>query len=159
VKTGISAALITVILAAAVTACSSSPGGAVGTRSHASAGSTAPAATAVLSSDPICQRFHRELTAWKAAVAEPGNANTVLLNSSTRAAWQKFGHQLVQLSHAAKRGNDAVDTRTAKVLARTASLVTTQATEPVRRATGAQYQRTATGLQEVTGDCTILSRS
>ncbi len=157
-KIGIPAVLLIAALATAVTACSSSPESAAGAHSHASGGSTPPAITAVLSSIPVCRRFQRDLTTWKTAVAEPGNASTVLLNSATRPAWLKFGHQLGQLSHADIRGKDAsVAARTAKNLARTASLLTMQGTEPISQTTSGQYQRTVTGLQDVTADCTILS--
>jgi hypothetical protein len=168
VKIGIPAVLLTAALATAVTACSSSPesaagpqshvspGAAAGQRSQASGGSTAN--TAVLSSNPVCRRFQRDLSAWTAAVAEPGNASTVLLNSATRPAWLKFGHQLGQLSHADIRGKDAsVAARTAKKMARTASLLKTQGTEPISHTTSGQYQQTVTDLQDVTADCINLS--
>jgi hypothetical protein len=158
VKIGIPAVVLAAALATAVTACSSSPESAAEPRSHASRASTAPANTAVLSSDPVCRRFQQDLSAWKAAVAEPGTASTVLLNSATRAAWLKFGHQLRRLSHADIRGKDAsVDARTTKNLARTASLLTTQGTEPISQTTSGQYQRTVIELQDVTADCTVLS--
>src|SRR6266851_8575917 len=91
------AVVITAALATAVTACSS-PHAA---KSHvgASPGSSSGTA-ATLYRNPVCRRFQQDLTVWKAAVAEPGDASTVLLNSATRPAWLKFGRQLRQLSHA-----------------------------------------------------------
>ena len=68
-----------------------------------------------------------------------------------------FGHQLGQLSHATKGGNATPKAaRTGKDLARTASLITQQGTEPFSQSTSAQYQQTVADLQYVTGDCAIL---
>lgn len=164
-KIGMPAVLISAALTTAVTACSGSPAAVTGPRSHVSpaavagaGGHASPAITAVLSSDPVCRRFQRDLSAWQATVAEPGTESTVLLNSSTRPAWLKFGHQLEQLSREKVHGKDAnADARTAKNLARTASLLTTQGTEPISQTTSGQYQRTVTDLQDVTADCTTLS--
>jgi hypothetical protein len=146
-------------LATAVTACSSSsPSASAGKPDHAaSAGVTAApkGAAVVLSSDPVCRQFQKDLKVWKAAIAEPGDASTVLLNTSTRPAWVRFGRQLRQLSQAETAGKNPA--RTAKTLARTATLVTTQGTEPFRQFSGAQYQRTLTLVEDVTGDCTTLA--
>jgi hypothetical protein len=46
--------------------------------------------------------------------------------------------------------------RTRKDLARTASLIMLQGTEPFSQSTGAQYQQSVADLQYVTGDCTVL---
>lgn len=158
-KIGMPAVLIAAAaLATAVTACSSSSLSAAGKPGHAaSPGVTAApkGAAVVFSSDPVCRQFQKDLKVWKAATAEPGDASTVLLNTFTRPAWRKFGRQLEQLSQTETAGKDAA--RTAKTLARTATLVTTQGTEPFRQFSGAQYQRTVTLLEEVTGDCTTLS--
>ena len=159
-KIGMPAVLITAAaLATAVTACSSSPPSAAANQHHgASPGITAApgaAAAAVLSSNPVCRQFQQDLKAWKTGIAEPGDVSTVLLNVSTRPAWLKFGRQLTELSHAETGGKNPA--RTAKTLARTATLVTEQGTEPFRQFTGAQYQRTVTLIEDVTGDCTTLS--
>jgi hypothetical protein len=161
VKIGMPAVLIiAAALASAVTACSSSSPSATGKpHSSASPGITAgPGKVAARSSDPVCRKFQKDLNAWKAAVTEPGDASTILINASTRPAWVKFGRQLGELSHAAAQSAATKKAaRTKKDLARTASLVTLQGTEPVREVTGAQYQRTVAQLQYVTGDCTVLS--
>jgi hypothetical protein len=158
VKIGMPAVLITAVLAAAVTACSSSPPATTAKLHPRVSGVTAgPGVAAAFSKDPVCQRFQRDLKAWKSAVTEPGEASTVLLNTSTRAAWVKFGRQLEQLSHGAAQGAAAKKAaRTKRDLARTASLVTLQGTEQIRQVTGAQYQRTVILLENVTGDCTVL---
>ena len=162
-KIGMPAVLITAAaLATAVTACSSSPPSAVANQHHgASPGITAApgaAAAAVVSSNPVCRRFQQDLKAWKTGIAEPGDASTVLLNVSTRPAWLKFGRQLEQLSQANIGGKDPkVAARAAKDLARAAALVRVQGTEPFRQFTGTQYQRTVTLIEDVTGDCTVLS--
>jgi hypothetical protein len=159
VKIGMPAVLIAAAaLATAVTACSSSSPSAASRPDHvASPGVTAApkGAAVVFSSDPICRQFQKDLKVWKTATAEPGDASTVLLNASTRPAWRKFGRQLEQLSQVETAGKNPA--RTAKTLARTASLVTQQATEPFRQFSGAQYQRTVTLIEDVTGDCTTLS--
>lgn len=156
-KIGMPAVLIIAALATAVTACSSSS--TTGT-SHAGAspGITAgPGQVAALSSDPVCRKFQKDLNAWKSAVTEPGDASTILINPATRPAWVKFGRQLGELSHAVTQGTATKKAaRTKRDLARTASLVMLQGTEPVRKVTGTQYQRTVTQLQYVTGDCTVL---
>jgi hypothetical protein len=161
VKIGMPAVLITAAaLATAVTACSSSSPVAGGQHHGASPGVTAgpKGVTVVLSSDPVCRQFQKDLKAWKAAITEPGDASTVLLNASTRPAWVKFGRQLRQLSQAETGNkNPREAARTAKTLARTASLVTLQGTEPVRQITGVQYQRTITLIEDVTGGCTVTS--
>ena len=158
-KTGIPAVLIAAVaLATAVTACSNSSPSAAGKPDHgASPGITAgpKGAAVVFSSDPVCRQFQKDLKVWKTAIAEPGDASTVLLNASTRSAWVKFGRQLRQLSQADTGGKSPA--RTAKTLARTATLVTQQGTEPFRQFTGAQYQRTVTLIEDVTSDCTTLS--
>jgi hypothetical protein len=158
VKISKPAVLIAAALATAVTACSSSPHVTAAKLHPRVSGVTAgPGIAAALSKDPACQRFQRDLKAWKSAVTEPGDASTVLLNASTRGAWVKFGHQLGQLSHTAKAGNGTPKAaRTRKDLARTASLITLQGTEPFSQNTGAQYQQTVADLQYVTGDCTVL---
>jgi hypothetical protein len=159
VKISKPAVLITAVLAAAVTACSSSSPSATGKpRASASPGITAgPGKVAALSSDPVCRKFQKDLNAWKTAVTEPGDASTILINASTRSAWTKFGRQLDQLSHAAAQSTAAKKAaQTKRDLARTASLVTLQGTEPLREVTGAQYQRTVAQLQYVTSDCTVL---
>jgi hypothetical protein len=161
VKIGMPAVLITAaVLATAVTACSSSPS-ATSTKSHrgASPGITAgpEGVAAVLSSNPVCRRFQQDLKAWKTGIAEPGDVSTVLLNASTRPAWLKFGRQLEQLSQADIGSKDPkVAARTVKDLARTAVLLREQGSEPFRQFTGAQYQRTVTLLEDVTGDCAAL---
>lgn len=155
-KIGLPAVLITAALVAAVTACSSPPAG----HGHSGASSSGSGAgtAATLYRNPVCRQFQRDLSTWKAAVAEPGDASTVLLNSSTRSSWVKFGRQLRQLSHADIGGNNAAAAkRAANELARTATLVTRQGTEPVRQITSVQYQRTVTNLEHVTTDCTALS--
>ena len=155
-KVGLPAVLTTAALAIAVTACSS-PHAAKG-HSGASSGSSAGTA-ATLYRNPVCRRFQQDLTVWKAAVAEPGDASTVLLNSATRPAWLKFGRQLRQLSHANMGGKDAsAAAQAVEELARMATLVTRQGTEPVRQITSVQYQRTVTSMEHVTADCTALSR-
>jgi hypothetical protein len=158
VKISKPAVLITAVLAAAVTACSSSPPATTAKLHPRVSGVTAgPGVAAAFSKDPVCQRFQRDLKAWKSAVTEPGEASTVLLNTSTRAAWVKFGRQLEQLSHAAAQGAATKKAaRTKRDLVRTASLVTLQGTEQIRQVTGAQYQRTVILLENVTGDCTVL---
>jgi hypothetical protein len=159
VKISKPAVLITATLAtAAVTACSSSPHVTAAKLHPRLSGVTAgPGIAAAFGKDPVCQRFQRDLKVWKSAVTEPGDASTVLLNTSTRAAWVKFGNQLDQLSHVAKAGNATPKAaRTRKDLARTASLITLQGTEPFSQSTGAQYQQTVADLQYVTGDCTVL---
>jgi hypothetical protein len=159
VKIGIPAVLIAAVaLATAVTACSSSSPSAADKPSHgASPGITAApkGAAAVFSSDPVCRQFQKDLKVWKSAIAEPGDASTVLLNASTRTAWAKFGRQLRQLSEAETGGKNRA--QAAKTLARTATLVTQQGTEPFRQFTGAQYQRTVTLIEDVTSDCATLS--
>jgi hypothetical protein len=162
VKIGMPAVLITAAaLATVVTACSSSPPSAAANQHHgASPGITAgpKGASVVLSGDPVCRQFQKDLKAWKAAIAEPGDAATVLLNASTRPAWMKFGRQLGQLSQAETAGkNPRQAARTARTLARSASLLTLQGTEPIRQFTGMQYERTVVLLEEVTGDCTAVS--
>ena len=160
-KIGMPAVLITAAaLATVVTACSSSPSAAGKPGHSASPGITAgPKGIAVaFSRDPVCRQFQKDLKVWEAAIAEPGDAATVLLNTSTRPAWMKFGRQLRQLSQAETAGkNPRKAARTASTLARTASLLTLQGTEPNRQFTGPQYQRTTTLLEDVTGDCTVLS--
>ena len=156
-KIGLPAVLITAALAAAVTACSSPPAGHGHSGTSSSSGSGAGTA-ASLYRNPVCRQFQRDLSTWKAAVAEPGDASTVLLNPSTRSAWVKFGRQLRQLSHADIGGsNAAAARRAANELARTAALVNRQGTEPVRQITSVQYQRTVTNLEHVTTNCTALS--
>jgi hypothetical protein len=157
VKISKPAVVITAALAA-VTACSSSPHVTAAKLHPRVSGVTAgPGIAAAFSKDPVCQRFQRDLKVWKSAVTEPGDASTVLLNTSTWTAWVKFGHQLGQLSHPAKGGNATPKVaRTRKDLARTASLITLQGTEPFSQSTGAQYQRTVADLQYVTGDCTVF---
>ena len=156
-KIGLPAVLITAALAAAVTACSSPPAG----HGH-SAGASPPgggAGTAAsLYRNPVCRQFQRDLSTWKAAVAEPGDASTVLLNASTRSAWVKFGRQLRVLSRSDIGGSNAVAARrAANEMARTSALVTRQGTEPVRQITSGQYQRTVTNLEHVATECTALS--
>jgi hypothetical protein len=124
VKISKPAVLIAAALAtAAVTACSSSPHMTAAKLHPRVSGVTAgPGIAAAFSKDPVCQRFQRDLKVWKSAVTEPGDASTVLLNTSTRDAWVKFGHQLGQLSHAAKGSNATRKAaRTRRDLARTAS--------------------------------------
>jgi hypothetical protein len=162
VKIGMPVVLIAAAaLATAVTACSSSSPSVSGKPDHAaSPGVTAApkGAAVVFSSDPVCRQFQKDLKVWKSAIAEPGDASTVLLNASTRSAWMKFGRQLAQLSQAETAGkNTREGARTAKTLARTASLVRLQGTEPFHQFSGAQYQRTVTLIEDVTGDCTTLS--
>jgi hypothetical protein len=158
VKISMPAVLITAALAAAVTACSSSPHVTAAKPHPRVSGVTAgPGVAAAFSKDPVCRRFQQDLKVWKSAVTEPGDAATVLLNTSTRDAWVKFGRQLGQLSHTAKAGHGtAKAARTRKDLARTASLITLQGTEPFSQSTGAQYQQTVADLQYVTGDCAVL---
>jgi hypothetical protein len=158
VKIGMPAVLITAAaLATALTACSSSPSAAAKPNHGASPGITAApnGAAVVFSSDPVCRQFQKDLKTWKTAVTEPGDASTVLVNTSTRSAWVKFGRQLRQLSE--ERAGVKNPARTAKSLARAASLVTQQGTEPFRQFSGAQYQRTTTLIEDVTGECTVLS--
>jgi hypothetical protein len=160
VKIGIPAVLITAaaLVAVAVTACSSSSPVANGKSAHgASPGVTAgpKGVSVVLSSDPVCRQFQKDLKTWKTAIAEPGDASTVLVNTATRPAWVKFGRQLTQLSEEKTGGKHPRET--ARTLARAASLVTEQGTEPFRQFTGAQYQRTVTLLEGVTGDCATIS--
>ena len=161
-KIGMPAVLITAAaLATAVTACSSSPLSAAANQHHgASPGITAgpKGVAAVLSNNPACRQFQQDLKAWKTSIAEPGDASTVLLNVSTRPAWLKFRRELEQLSQADIGGKDPkVAARMAKDLARTAALVRVQGTEPFRQFSGAQYQRTVTLIEDVTGDCIALS--
>jgi len=157
VKIGLPAVLIAAALATAGTACSNSSH-AGKPHDGASSGSSAGTA-ATFYRNPVCRQFQQDLSAWKAAVAEPGDASTVLLNSATRPAWLKFGRQLRQLSHATIGGNNAsAAARAAQELGRTATLVTRQGTEPVRQITSAQYQRTVTSLEHLTTDCTALAR-
>jgi hypothetical protein len=157
VKISKPAVLLTAVLAAAVTACSSSPSATTGKpHPHASGVTAGPGVATTFSSNPVCRQFQKDLNAWKAAVAEPGDAATVLLNASTRPAWVKFGRQLEQLSNAETRAKTTKAARTARELARTAVLVTGQGTEPTRQFTGVQYQRTVTLLENVTSDCTVL---
>jgi hypothetical protein len=158
VKIGMPAVLITAAaLTVAVTACSSSSPTAAGDQHHASPGITAaPNGVAVVfSSDPVCRQFQKDLKTWKTAITEPGDASTVLVNTSNRSAWVKFGRQLRQLSEERSGGKNPA--RTAKTLARAATLVTQLGTEPFREFTGAQYQRTLALVESVTGDCTTLS--
>jgi hypothetical protein len=162
VKIGMPAVLITVAaLATAITACSSSPSGTTANSHHgASPGITAgPKGVAVvLSSNPVCRQLQKDQKAWKTAIAEPGDESTVLLNTSTRPAWRKFGRQLEQLSQTDIGGKDPkVAARTAKDLARMGTLLTAMSIEPFRQFSGVQYQRTTTLLEDVTGDCTVLS--
>jgi hypothetical protein len=158
VKISMPAVLITAALAAAVTACSSSPHATAAKPHPRVSGVTAgPGVAAAFSKDPVCRRFQQDLKVWKSAVTEPGDAATVLLNTSTRDAWVTFGRQLDQLSHTVKAGNGTLKAaRTRKDLAHTATLVTLQGTEPFSQSTGEQYQQTVADLQYVTGDCTIL---
>jgi hypothetical protein len=156
VKIGVPAVLITAALAASVTACSSPHSGSGSSGAASGSGGTGTAAT--LYRNPTCRQFQRDLSAWKAAVSEPGDASTVLLNASTRSSWRKFGRQLRQLSQADIGGNNAAAARrTASELARTATLVSRQGTEPISQITSVQYQRTVTNLEHVTTDCTHLS--
>lgn len=155
-KIGVPAVLITAALAASVTACSSPHSGSGSSGTASGSGGTGTAAT--LYRNPTCRQFQRDLSAWKAAVSEPSDASTVLLNASTRASWRKFGRQLRQLSQADIGGNNAAAARrTASELARTATLVSRQGTEPISQITSVQYQRTVTNLEHVTTDCTHLS--
>jgi hypothetical protein len=159
VKISKPAVLIAAALAtAAITACSSSPHVTAAKLHPRVSGVTAgPGIAAAISKDPVCKRFQRDLKAWKSAVTEPGDASTVLLNTSTWAAWVKFGHELGQLSRTAKGGSATPKAaRTRKDLAHTASLITLQGTEPFGQSTGDQYQQTVADLQYVTGDCTVL---
>lgn len=156
-KIGVPAVLITAALAASVTACSSPHSGS-GSSGAASGGSGGTGTAATLYRNPTCRQFQRDLSAWKAAVSEPNDASTVLLNASTRSSWRKFGRQLRQLSQADIGGNNAAAARrTASELARTATLVSRQGTEPISQITSVQYQRTVTNLEHVTTDCTHLS--
>lgn len=155
-KIGVPAVLITAALAASVTACSSPHSGSGHSGAASGSGGTGTAAT--LYRNPTCRQFQRDLSTWKAAVSEPGDASTVLLNASTRSSWRKFGRQLRQLSQADIGGNNAAAARrTANELARTATLVTRQGTEPISQITSVQYQRTVTNLEQVTTTCTHLS--
>ena len=155
-KIGVPAVLITAALAASVTACSSPHSGSGHSGAASGSGGTGTAAT--LYRNPTCRQFQRDLSAWKAAVSEPADASTVLLNASTRSSWRKFGRQLRQLSQADIGGNNAAAARrAANELARTATLVTRQGTEPISQITSVQYQRTVTNLEQVTTTCTHLS--
>ena len=97
------AVLITAALAAAVTARSNAPRVTAARLHPRVSGVTAgPGVAAAFSKDAVCRRFQQDLKVWKSAVTEPGDANTVLLDTSTRDAWVKFGRQLGWLSHTAK---------------------------------------------------------
>jgi len=165
VKIGILAVLITLItaaaLAVAVTVYSSSSPAANGKSAHgASPGVTAgpKSVTVIVSNDPVCRQFQKDLKAWKAAIAEPGDAAAVLLNASTRPAWVKFGRQLRQLSQEkAASQNPHKAARTARTLAHAASLLTLQGTEPFQQFSGEQYQRILALIEDVTGSCTTQS--
>ena len=159
-KIGMPAVLITAAaLATAVTACSSSPSTTAANSHHGPSITAGPKGlTVVLSSDPVCRRFQLDLKTWKTAITEPGDVSTVLFNASTRPAWLKFGRQLEQLGQAetgSKNPREAARTR--KDLARTASLLTGTGAEPFRQFSGTQYQRVVTLLEDVTGDCTVVS--
>jgi len=160
----VGAAVAVAVTLLGVSLTSSAKPGAAGAGNVAGSASTAAgrsgthAVAATLSSNPVCQRFEKDVDAWKTAVDEPDDTAAVLLNVSTRPAWRKFGRELDTLSKEEKAEASRGAARTAKVLARTSALVTKQGTEPFRRSTGAQYQQTVTDLQEVTGYCTVRSR-
>jgi hypothetical protein len=160
VKIGMPAVLITAAaLATAITACSSSPSTTAANSHHGPRITAGPKGlTVVLRSDPVCRQFQKDQNAWKTAITEPGDVNTVLFNASTRPAWLKFGRQLEQLSHAKIGGENPQEAaRTQKNLARAASLFSATGAEPFRQFSGAQYQRAITLMEDVTGDCTVVS--
>ena len=84
-------ALIIAVLATALTSRSGSPHGTAAKLHPRVSGVTAgPGIAAAFSSNPVCQRFQRDLKVWKSAVTEPGDDSTVL--QSSFGGW-KIGQQ------------------------------------------------------------------